>query len=334
MDCSDPVMSHALGIFIATFLYALAALLGVDRNGSGTVPVISAWVVIILLLISIGMFISLIQPITLLQVGRMLTFTGNQGRMVIETTYPDIESEASEAKFEYQQMPETQSIGHHGPPICVQSVNVAKLVNLAKSADAVIECAPASGDTVTDSMPLFRVFGAQRAIDEPGLRKSIELGEQRTFKQDPKYAIRLLVDIAIRALSPAINDPTTAVQALDQIEDLLLRLSQRRIEAGSFFDKDGKLRLVVPFATWRGLLNLALDEICTYGAESIQVMRRMNALVSHLVSSVPEERRAALNEWQKRLQVTIDDAFTSTEERAEASQADRQGLGGPQPTTR
>ena len=64
--------------------------------------------------------------------------------------------------------------------------------------------------------------------------KAIELGEERTFEQDPKYAIRLLVDIAIKALSPAINDPTTAVQALDQIEDLLLRLGQRHLEIGKY----------------------------------------------------------------------------------------------------
>ena len=56
---------------------------------------------------------------------------------------------------------------------------------------------------------------------------------ERTFEQDPKYALRLLVDIAIRALSPAINDPTTAVQALDQIQDLLLRLGRRRLEIGA-----------------------------------------------------------------------------------------------------
>ena len=119
-----------------------------------------------------------------------------------------------------------------------------------------------------------------RNIDERKLRNGIELGKERTFEQDPKYAIRLLVDIAIRALSPAINDPTTAVQALDQIEDLLLRLGQRHLEIGDFRDRDGKLRLVVSFPTWDDLLRLAFDEICFYGATSVQVMRRMNALIT------------------------------------------------------
>ena len=73
----------------------------------------------------------------------------------------------------------------------------------------------AVGDTVVELTPVLRVFGAERPIDERKLRHGVEIGGERTFEQDPKYAIRLLVDIAIRALSPAINDPTTAVQALD-----------------------------------------------------------------------------------------------------------------------
>ena|SRR6516225_5665845 len=104
------------------------------------------------------------------------------------------------------------------------------------------------------------------------------MGEERTFEQDPKYAIRPLVDIAIKALSPAINDPTTAVQALNQIEDLLLRLGRRELELGNFRDRDGQLRLIVPYPAWEDFLRLAFDEIASYGAQSVQVMRRMRRL--------------------------------------------------------
>jgi uncharacterized membrane protein len=141
--------------------------------------------------------------------------------------------------------------------------------------------------------------------------------------------MRLLVDIAIRALSPAINDPTTAVQALDQIEDLLLRLGQRHLEIGQYRDSDGKLRLVVPFPTWDDLLRLAFDEISFYGATSVQVMRRMNALVADLSRSVPKERRPAIELWDARLKGIIARSFADGEERLEASKEDRQGLGAP-----
>ena len=84
----------------------------------------------------------------------------------------------------------------------------------------------------------------------------------------PKYAIQLVVDIAIKALSPAVNDPTTAVQALDQIEALLLRLGRRRLDIGAFCDRGGNLRLFLPFPAWEDFLRLAFEEIRAYGANS------------------------------------------------------------------
>jgi uncharacterized membrane protein len=326
----DPVMSHALGMFTATFLYAISALSGVDRSGSGKVPFVSAWVVVALLVGSVGMFISLIHRIGLLQVNRMLIFTGDHGRSVITTLYPLVKPVAApDGSDEFRALPRTQSLIHRGRPRSIQAVDAARLVNLAKASGGVIEMVAAVGDTVVELMPLLRVFGAPQPIDEQELRNGIELGGERTFEQDPKYAIRLLVDIAIKALSPAINDPTTAVQALDQIEDLLLRLGQRHLEIGTFRDSDGKVRLVVPFPAWNDLLRLAFDEICSYGANSVQVMRRMNALVSDLILAVPEGRRPALRHWDVRLKSTIARSFAGPEERLEASEEDRQGLGIP-----
>jgi uncharacterized membrane protein len=324
------VISHALGMFVATFLYALAALGGVARGGSETVPFISAYVVIGLVLVSVGMFIALIHRITLLQVNHMLIFTGDQGRKVIATIYPSLKLEVTAVETDdFRALPCTQTLIHRGRPRSVQAVDVAALVNLAKASGGIIEMVPAVGDTIVELMPVLHIFGAREPLAERTLREGVDLGEERTFEQDPKYAIRLLVDIAIKALSPAINDPTTAVQALDQIEDLLLRLGQRQLEIGRYRDGDDKLRLVIPFPTWDDLLRLAFDEICRYGATSVQVMRRMNALVADLTQAVPEERRATLRYWDGRLKATIARSFADGEERLDASKEDRQGFGVP-----
>ncbi len=286
----DPVISHALGIFTATFLYAIAALAGVDRGGSGRVPLLSTWVVVVLLLASVGMFIALIHRIGLLQINRMLVFTGDQGRKVINDSLSAVEFRLGGYRDRrIHALPRTQTLVHDGAPRSVQAIDAAALVNLANESGGVIEVLAAVGDTVLKSMPLLQVIGHVRSIDERNLRKCIELGEERTFEQDPKYALRLLVDIAIKALSPAINDPTTAVQALDQIEDLLMRLGQRQLEIGAYRDSDGILRLVAPFPTWDDFLRLAFDEILYCGATSVQVMRRMNALVTDLALAVPKD---------------------------------------------
>jgi len=331
----DPVMSHALGIFTATFLYAIAALTGIDRNGSGKVPFVSVWVVCVMLVGSVGIFIGLVQRIGLLQVNRMLIFTGDQGRRVITALYPPLESvAASTLPEDFRRLPRTQTLVHHGRPSSVQAVDVSALVDSATASGGIIEMLVAVGDTVMERMPLLQVFGASQTINERELHNGIELGDERTFEQDPKYAIRLLVDIAIRALSPAINDPTTAVQALDQIEDLLLHLGLRQLEIGAFHDRNGKLRLVIPFPSWDDLLRLSFGEICSCGATSVQVMRRMNALVNDLIPSVPEERRPALRHWNDRLKAVIARSFVDGEERAEASEEDRQGLGIPRSASR
>jgi uncharacterized membrane protein len=209
----------------------------------------------------------------------------------------------------------------------IQAIHVPALVKLATEADAVIELVAAVGDTLLETSHILRVSAARHPLDELALKRAIDAGDERTFEQDPKYALRLLVDIAIKALSPAINDPTTAVQALDQIEDLLIRLGHCKLTIGQFRDGQGIVRLIVPFPTWDDFLLLALDEIRSCGANSVQVMRRMNALIKNLGQVLPAERHAALRRWEERLQGTVARSFADAVEKHDASVADRQGLG-------
>jgi uncharacterized membrane protein len=266
----------------------------------------------------------------LLPVNRMLIFTGDRGRQAIEELYSSTESAAASATADKTKLSElgvTQTLTHTGRPQVIQAVRVAELLTLANESGAVIEVAAAVGDTVLQKTPLLRVYSARQPLDEQRLKAAFEIGDERTFEQDPKYAIRLVVDIAIKALSPAINDPTTAVTALDQIEDLLIRLGDCRLDIGNYRDSQGALRLVVPFPKWDDFLRLSLDEIRFCGANSVQVMRRMNALVENLSEVLPAERHEALRHWAERLQGTVDRTFRDEDEKQDASVADRQGLG-------
>lgn len=324
----DPVMSHALGIFTATFLYAIAALAGLDKGWVGESSLYQC--------LDCGRYafrkcrhVHQPDPEDRLQINRMLIFTGDRGREVIRTMYRSLDSAGTGGSYDFRQLTPVQTLAYHGRPRAIQAVDVATLVKLAKVSDGVIEVSAAVGDASQELTPLLRVFGVRQVIDESHLRRGFQVGDERTFKQDPKYAIRLLVDIAIRALSPAVNDPTTAVQALDQIEDLLRRLGLSRLDIGEYRDGDGKLRLVVPFPAWEDFLRLAFDEILFCGATSVQVTRRMTALLADLISTLPDERRAALRHWEQRLQATIARSFVDAEEKMEASVEDRQGLGIP-----
>jgi uncharacterized membrane protein len=324
----DPVIAHALGAFTATFLYAAAALAWVDRATGASVPLVSAWMVVALLIFSMAMFISLIQRIALLQIHRMLMFIGDRGREVIAALYtqPHAAGAAGDEDGITGIRP-TQLVTHCGRPGAVQAIDVRRLMKLARTVNGTIEVLVAVGDTVIESTPLLQVVGATGTIGEAALARAIVRGPERTFEQDPKYSLRLLVDIAIRALSPAINDPTTAVQAIDQIGDLLLRLGRRHLEQGVLRDEHNVVRVVVPFPTWDDFLRLAFDEIRTYGGASVQVVRRLNALMGDLIALMPDERHAALRLWQVRLGRTVAEHFADPDEQAAASVRDRQGLG-------
>ena len=230
----DPPLFHAIGVFTATFLYAIAAMAWVDRQGSGKVPFFSGWLVVGLLLASVGVFIGLVNRLNRLQISSVLAFTGDFARKIIDVMYPPLERPGALAgTAEMAELSVTQRMFHSGAPRAIQFLDIARLAASAEQVNGIIEDAVrGSGDTVVTSTPLLRVYGGCRSIEERSLKKAIRMGTQRTFEQDPKYSVQLLRDIAIRALSPAVNDPTTAVQALDQIEDLLLRLGRRRLEIG------------------------------------------------------------------------------------------------------
>ncbi len=329
----SPVINHSIGIFTATFLYAIGALAWIDRDGSGRVPPIATWFAILLLFASVVFFVLLIEKIGMLQVTRILTATGDAGRTVISRMYPEAGAEATGGisaagdADDLERTPALLTLVHRGGPRVVQAVRTEALMALAARADLVIVLAVAVGDTVMDGMPILRVRGTGAPPAEEPLRGSVELGSDRTFEQDPKYAVRLLVDVAIKALSPAINDPTTAVQALDQIEDLLLRMGQRDLDVGRVRDARGRLRVVMPVPTWNDLVVLALDEIRYCGATSVQVMRRMRALLEDLKALVRPDRRDALEYYLARVDKGIRRDFEDADDQRDALEQDRQGLG-------
>ena len=268
----DPKLFHSLGVFIATFIYSLSVLLHVDRNGSGVVPLISGVVVAGLLLLSMLLFSALIKGLTDLQITYVLHVIGDKGREVVRETFQRLDEKAKNQSKRGQETrkvselgPVVQTLRYFAAPRTIKSFDIHDLVRQAQQAGAVIVMACGVGDTLVENTLLLQVHGAK--IPESDLVRAIHFGFERTLEQDPKYPIRLLVDIAIKALSPAINDPTTAVQAIDQIEDLLRRLGGRDLDAGYAFDADGDLRLIFPMPRWEDYLVLAFDEIRHYGAD-------------------------------------------------------------------
>ena len=238
----------------------------------------------------------------------MLHTIGDRGRAVIREVFPQLPENAPLADETADAALDDGAFGpimlelrYSGPPRTIARINTGALVKLAQGARATIVMLSAVGDTLVEDTPLLRVRGKGEAIREGVLLRAIELRLERTFEQDPKYPIRLLVDVAIKALSPAINDPTTAVQTIDQIEDLLRRRGGSQLSSGVIKDADGIVRLALPMPSWDDYLTLAFDEIRIYGvATSVQVMRRMrSALVSLARSPLPPVRVERLRDLSR-----------------------------------
>lgn len=148
------------------------------------------------------------------------------------------------------------------------------------------------------------------------------------MEQDPGFAFRIIVDIASKALSPAINDPTTAVLALDQIQHLLREVGLRRLDTGLVHDSKGQLRLVYRTPDWEDFVGLAVTEIRQFGVNSTQVARRLRAMLEDLIPLLPPHRAKVLRQELDLLKSTIDLAFTLPQDRKRADLPDLQGLGG------
>jgi len=331
---SDRVLFHSLGVFIATFIYSLATLLWVDRGASGKVPLLSALIVAALCVLSMFFFSLMIQRLKDLQISNVLEMVGGKGRGVIEQMFPRLEPGAApviERKdVDLGAGPITQSLRYTGAPATVTHFDIAALIAEAHETDALIEMLCAVGDTVVEGMLLLHVHSATTPLRDEKLIGMIGFDRMRTFEQDPSFAIRLLVDIAVKALSPAINDPTTAVQAIAQIEDLLVRLGHRALDMGQHRDSDGVMRLSLPMPSWSDYLALAFEEIRDYGGASVQVMRRLRAALAQLAESIRQEDRAeAVRQHMRHLDATIERSFVDPDDRATARLEDRQGLGRP-----
>jgi uncharacterized membrane protein len=322
----DNLIRWTAGLFVFTLLFAIKAA---DRMET-TVHQVIAFLVGLLGLTCIVAFLFLIdyaarmlRPVSL--AGRV----GKYGLEVMESVYPEQSSEEQDGAVSRRSPGSVEgTILHRGKSAIVVAVNVETLVAEAEKAKGVIEFAPQVGDFIGSGEPLFLLHDGADAIDERKLRASVVLGDERTMEQDPLFGFRILVDIAIKALSKAINDPTTAVLAIDQLHRLLRSAGRRNLRTDQILDQAGKLRVIFRTPKWEDFVHLAFSEIRFYGAENIQIARRLRAMIVNLTDTLPTQRHSALRKELELLDRTIEKLYILPEDLKLASIPDLQGLGG------
>ena len=288
----DNVIRFTVGLFVFTLLFAIGTVARIETS----VPPLVMWTAAILGLGSLMAFLFLIDyAARLLRPVSIVWRVGEKGRSVIESVYPNPIRDSDMLPAQRQRLgPPDRVINHEGRSAIVLAVNLEALVGEAQRADGIIEIIPRVGSFVSVGEPVFLIYGNADAFDEGKLRGSIAFGPERTIEQDSTFAFRVIVDIAIRALSKAINDPTTAVLAIDQLQRLLRTVGGRHLHDEQIMDGTERLRVIFPTPNWDDFVQLAFREIRLYGAENFQVARRLRAMVNNLVEILPESRRPAL----------------------------------------
>jgi len=320
----DGLLKATLAVIVGTLTFSFTLLRRVDPTYVPNLGITLAgaflFLGILLFLLFLDRFVHRLRPVA------VAALVAKAGRHALQT------SPATTAPVAAVDVPE-------GPPGlrvtaetagAIQAIHAEGLVRWACTHDCVLVLRQAVGDFVPSGRVLMDVYGQVPADAERQLRDLVASGVERTIDQDAGFAVRIMVDIANKALSTSVNDPTTAVQVLDHLEELLRVIGTTSLERrGELRDDAGRLRVVVPSQRWEDFLSLGVTEIREYGANSIQVLRRLRTLLEGLRNEVLDDYRAAVDEELRRLDATVQASFGGSVDLDRALTADRQGVGGP-----
>ncbi|KRD42794.1 hypothetical protein ASE38_00375 [Cellulomonas sp. Root930] len=317
----DKPSQSAIGLFVATFAFAIVTLNEVTSNGDGTgnVPGTAVLTAFVLVIVSIAVLIIYVHHIgQALRVSSLIELVGKQTRKLLDEVYPD-----------KGDLPDDGRVLIRAPKSGVITViGYEHLVREAARAGCVLELLPALGEFVPAGAPLFEVHGDPVGLDEGKVNEAVVLGLERTLDKDVAYGLRLLVDIAQRSLSDSpLQDPTTAVQAIDRLHDCLRQLATRPLSDGLHRDASGEVRLREPAMDWDAYVHLAFDEIRIAGATSPQVSRRLIAAVQDISSVAPSDRLPALERQLALLTEAVQESSLRPGDIDTSLAPDRQGLG-------
>ena len=322
----DRVVKYTVALFIFSLMFALSAQNHMEDKVHQLVMLLAT----LLGIFSLAAFFYLIDYASrLLRPISLLAHVGADGIAVAESVYPEMDdgTEIEESESIDLGAP-GRVIRHRGTSAIMVAADLEALTAQAERSKGIIEFVPQIGDFVATDDPLFNLYSGACSLDEHELTSSVAVGSERVMDQDPTFAFRIVVDVGLKALSPAINDPTTAVLAMDQLHRLLRTVGRRHLRTDELLDRSGQVRVILRTPNWDDFVYLAFSEIRSCGSNNLQVVRRMRAMIENLIQTLPQNRSEALLRQLGLLDREVERIFIYPEELALARVADAQGLGG------
>jgi uncharacterized membrane protein len=322
---------NTIRLVVALFVLTLSFGLGTLARSQAHIQYLLLSCAVVLAGTSTVAFIYLIDyAARLLRPVSIVWRLGEQGLSVIEEVYPSkIKGRHIPSKPNPPLGAPDRIVVHHGVSAIILALDLETLRLEAERTNGIIEFSRQIGDFLAVGEPLFLLYGGAAEADDRVLHGAVATGPERTIEQDATFAFRVIVDIAIKALSKAINDPSTAVVALDQLHRLLRVAGRRHLHDDVIMDSSGKPRVIFRTPGWDDFVQLSCREIRLYGAENYQVARRLRAMLDNLVLSLFEARHAALLKELELLDRALERLDLLPDDLALARTSDLQGLGAP-----
>jgi len=303
----DTSTQVVLGTFIATFLYCLLVLRTIRRAEEVVfVPHLSVTLGVIFAIASVGVLIYFIHHVSVsIQANEIAARIGRELMEKIDHLFPGHSGQAAPARpteppdsgffvvFDLEARP----VGSAGDGY-LQFIDWEALLALAVEEDLVVRLERRPGDYVVTSCPLALVWPGSRVTDRltDQVRSLFVLGHQRTFDQDIEFGVNQLVEIAVRALSPGLNDPFTAMTCVDHLGSALCRLASKNMPSPYRHDRHDQLRVIAPGNTFEGVVDAAFNQIRQFSRSSAAVSIRVLETIAVVAGFVhrPEDRATLL----------------------------------------
>jgi uncharacterized membrane protein len=286
----DPIVWRTFGLAVGVFVFSVTAALVIGNDPEVSVIVPAAEVAGVLAALALIRALQ-VKAFASIQLAPTLSAIAAQGSGILDDLYP-------------RPGPDGRPPGPRLPPlrravtwpyrqVILQQLDLRRLAGAAGS--AVIVLRARIGDTLQEGAVVADLHGGDTS--DAAVLAGLVTGPERTFGQDPLFAFRLLADIGMRALSPAVNDPATGVQVLDTIQSLLVPLASRALDVAEIADDAGTVKVVLALPSWDDYLRIALDDLIESASRSPMVLLRARALLAGLLEAAPPQRRSSIT-WR------------------------------------
>lgn len=284
---SDTGNQVVLGAFVSVFIYSLVVLRAIRGGEESFIPSYGLLVGMILAFIGIGFLIYFVHHIsTMVQASTILANIHLESMKVIEELYPLRGETSSGEKSEFQPQGEESKTVPSSQTGYIQDIDEQALIEWAQENNAVVEMLAGIGEFIAASAPLLRIHGGSQEADALGddLVKCSGIAQFRTIEQDPAFGMRQIVDVALKAFSPGINDTTTAASCLDYLGALLFELSKRDIPPLERC-KDGQVRLISCGASFQTLADLSFHEIRQHARNNVSIYVKLLSTIEKVFTT-------------------------------------------------